>query len=144
MIIFAGAVCIFALLAGSVGPGVRVPVLSFIVLAGLLGGGAHGFLYPALSALLVDVTPEARRASAVGIFSAVCLLGNAVGAVAFGYIAHGVGYTPMWIALAVVMAGGIVASFRLAPGPGAVRAAESPSIARAAPGAAAAELRADR
>jgi len=144
MIIFAAAVCIFALLAGSVGPGVRVPVLSFIVLAGLLGGGAHGFLYPALSALLVDVTPEARRASAVGIFSAVCLLGNAVGAVAFGYIAHGVGYTPMWIALAVVMAGGIVASFRLAPGPGAVRAAESPSTARAVPGAAVAELRADR
>ena len=32
---------------------------------------AHGFLYPALSALLVDVTPERRRGSAVGIFSAV-------------------------------------------------------------------------
>ena len=66
-----------------------MPVLPFLFLAGLLAGAAHGFLYPALSALLVDVTAEARRASAVGIFSAVCLVGNAVGAVAFGYVAHG-------------------------------------------------------
>ena len=48
-------------------------------LAGFLAGGAHGFLYPALSALLVDVTPENRRARAVGTFSSVFLLGNAVG-----------------------------------------------------------------
>lgn len=144
MIIFAAAVCIFALLAGAVGPGVRVPVLPFIFLAGLLGGAAHGFLYPALSALLVDVTPEARRATAVGIFSAVCLLGNAVGAVVFGYIARGAGYTPMWIALAVVMSGGIVASYRLAPGPGVVRVPEILPPTRAAQSAAAAKLSADR
>lgn len=144
MIIFAAAVCIFALLAGAVGPGVRVPVLPFIFLAGLLGGAAHGFLYPALSALLVDVTPEARRAPAVGIFSAVCLLGNAVGAVVFGYLAHGAGYSFMWIALAVVMSGGIVASYRLAPGPGVVRVPEILPPTRAAQSAAAAKLSADR
>jgi MFS family permease len=143
MIIFAAAVCMLALLAGTVGPGVHIRVLPFIFLAGLLAGGAHGFLYPALSALLVDVTPEARRASAVGIFSAVCLLGNAIGAVAFGFIAHAAGYGPMWIALAVVMSGGIVASFRLEPGPGAARVPESLPRARAAP-AATAELPADR
>ena len=144
MIIFAAAVCIFALLAGAVGPGVRVPVLPFIFLAGLLGGAAHGFLYPALSALLVDVTPEARRATTVGIFSAVCLLGNAVGAVVFGYLAHGAGYSFMWIALAVVMSGGIVASYRLAPGPGVVRVPEILPPTRAAQSAAAAKLSADR
>lgn len=144
MIIFAAAVCIFALLAGAVGPGVRVPVLPFIFLAGLLGGAAHGFLYPALSALLVDVTPEARRATTVGIFSAVCLLGNAVGAVVFGYLAHGAGYSFMWIALAVVMSGGIVASYRLAPGPGVVRVPEILPPARAAQSAAATNLSADR
>ena len=147
MIIFAAAVCIFALLAGAVGPGVRVPVLPFLFLAGLLGGAAHGFLYPALSALLVDVTLEARRATAVGIFSAVCLLGNAVGAVAFGYLAHGAGYSVMWTALAVVLSGGIVASFRLAPGAGVVRMSEIVPPERAAQGsqgAAAAELSADR
>ena len=49
---------------------------------------ADGAVSYAQSALLVDVTPEARRATTVGIFSAVCLLGNAVGAVVFGYIAR--------------------------------------------------------
>jgi hypothetical protein len=95
----------------------------------------------------VDVTLEARRATAVGIFSAVCLLGNAVGAVAFGYLAHGAGYSVMWTALAVVLSGGIVASFRLAPGAGVVRMSEIVPPARAAQGsqgAAAAELSADR
>ena len=66
-----------------------MPVLPFLFLAGFLRGRRHGFLYPALSALLVDVTPERRRGSAVGIFSSVFLLGNAVGAMAFGYVAHG-------------------------------------------------------
>ena len=50
----------------------------------------------------------------------------------------------MWIALAVVMAGGIIVSFRLAPGPGAVRVSESLLAPRAGHGAAAAPLSADR
>ena len=116
MAVFASAVCMLALIAGAAQPEVALPVLPFIFLAGLISGGAHGFLYPALSALLVDVTPEARRPSAVGIFSAVTLVGNALGALVFGYIAHGLGYAPMWTVLAVLMGGGIVMSFRLAPG----------------------------
>jgi MFS family permease len=132
MIVFTGAVCMLALLAGTVRPGVRVSVLPFIFVAGLISGAAHGFLYPALSALLVDVTAEARRASAVGIFSAACLVGNALGAIVFGYVAHGLGYAPMWTALAVLMGGGIVMSYRLAPGPGPARAPQKPARARAA------------
>jgi ENTS family enterobactin (siderophore) exporter len=115
MVVFASAVCMLALIAGAARPGVSLPVLPFIFLAGLISGGAHGFLYPALSALLVDVTPEARRPSAVGIFSSVTLVGNAVGALVFGYIAHGLGYAPMWTVLTIFMLGGIVMSFRLAP-----------------------------
>jgi MFS family permease len=126
MVAFAAAVCMLALLAGTVRPGVRIPVLPFVFLAGLISGGAHGFLYPALSALLVDVTAEPRRASAVGIFSAATLVGNAVGAVVFGYVAYRVGYAPMWTALAALMGGGIVLSMRLAGGPGPVRAPDTP------------------
>jgi MFS family permease len=122
MIVFTAAVCMLALLAGTVRPGLPVPVLPFIFLAGLISGGAHGFLYPALSALLVDVTAEARRPTAVGIFSAVCLAGNALGALVFGYVAHGLGYAPMWTVLALLMGGGIVLSFRLAPGDGPMHA----------------------
>ena len=79
MFVQVGAALILALVAIFISPAARVPVLPFLFLAGLLAGGAHGFLYPALSALLVDVTPENRRARAVGTFSSVFLLGNAVG-----------------------------------------------------------------
>ncbi len=58
--------------------------------------------------------------------------------------AHGAGYSFMWIALAVVMSGGIVASYRLAPGPGVVRVPEILPPTRAAQSAAAAKLSADR
>jgi MFS family permease len=91
----------------------RVPVLPFLFLAGLLAGGAHGYLYPALSALLMDVTPEARRASVVGLFSSVILVGHALGSVAFGYVAHGFGYPAMWGALTALLAVGFLLSLRL-------------------------------
>jgi MFS family permease len=96
------------------------PVLPFLVLAGLLAGAAHGFLFPALSALLVDVTPEGRRGSAVGIFSAAVLAGNALGSVSFGYVAHGLGFGAMWGLLTAVLLVGLRASLALGPaGPAA-------------------------
>jgi MFS family permease len=116
MFIQAGATCILALIAILVGPGSSLPVLPFLFLAGFLAGSAHGFLYPALSALLMDVTPERRRASAVGTFSSVVLVGNAVGAMAFGYVAHGLGYRVMWSTLALVLLSGFLVSFRLRVG----------------------------
>jgi MFS family permease len=121
------AACILALLAIFLGPGMDMPVLPFLFLAGFLAGGAHGFLYPALSALLMDVTPEPRRGTVVGIFSSVFLVGNAVGAMVFGYAAHGLGYRLMWSLLTVVLVAGFVVSFRLRVGRRARR------VARAAP-----------
>lgn len=110
----AGA-CILTLVATLVEPHTAVPVLPFLFLAGLMAGAAHGFLYPAMSALLMDVTPEARRGSAVGIFSSVVLTGNAVGAIAFGYVAHGLGYAIMWGTLTALLGFGFAWSARLAP-----------------------------
>jgi MFS family permease len=98
-----------------VGPLVSVSPLSVFFLSGFLTGGAHGFLYPALSALLVDETPEARRGRAVGIFSSCVLLGNTVGAVLSGYIASGLGYGVMFTFLTAVLLGGFVLSLRLKP-----------------------------
>jgi MFS family permease len=114
--------CILAAVAFLVPAHARIPVLPFLFLVGLLAGGAHGFLYPALSALLVDVTAERRRASAVGIFSSVFLVGNALGAMLFGYIAHGVGYPVMWALLTGVLAIGFAVSFRLSATVKVVRA----------------------
>jgi len=110
------ATCMLALVALLFRPALGLPVLPFLFLAGFLAGGAHGFLYPAMSALLMDVTPERRRGSAVGIFSSVFLVGNSIGAIVFGYVAHGLGYPVMWGALTLLLAVGFVASFRLRVG----------------------------
>jgi len=99
------------------GPRFNFPVVPFLFLTGLLAGGAHGFLYPALATLLMDVTPERRRGGAVGIFSAMFLVGNAVGAVVFGHIAHWLGYRVMWSALTVIIIAGFALSFRLRASP---------------------------
>jgi MFS family permease len=112
----AAAAWILAILALVIAPTGRGSVLPFLFLAGFLAGGAHGFLYPALSALVVDVTPERRRASVVGIFSSVFLVGNAFGALVFGHVAHGLGYRIMWATLSGVLAIGFAISFRLGPG----------------------------
>jgi MFS family permease len=116
MFVQSAATCIIALVAILFAPSLHLPVLPFIFLAGFLAGAAHGFLYPAMSALLMDVTPERRRGSAVGIFSSVILLGNSFGAIAFGYVAHGRGYAVMWSALTVLMVLGSVLSVRLRVG----------------------------
>ena len=109
----AGILTAIALL---VRPHMTVPVVPFLFLAGLLAGSAHGFLYPALTALLMDVTPQASRGSVVGIFSAVFLVGNALGSMVFGYVAQGLGYAVMWSTLTFLLLAGFVLSFRLRVG----------------------------
>src|SRR6266571_2841565 len=116
MFIQTGAACMLALVAVFVAPAGSIPILPFLFFAGFMAGGAHGFLYPALSALLMDVTPERRRGSAVGTFSSVVLVGNALGSMAFGYVAQGLGYGVMWSALALLLLTGFLASIRLRVG----------------------------
>ncbi len=113
MFVQAAATGILAALALLIGARATIPVLPFLFLSGLLAGGAHGFLYPALAALLMDETAEARRGSVVGIFSSVFLAGNALGAFLFGYVSHGWGYGVMWSGLTLLLVAGFTASFRL-------------------------------
>jgi MFS family permease len=91
-----------------------IPALPVLVVAGLMSGGAHGFLYPGLAAIVADHAPEARRGAVVGVFSAVFLVGNAGGASAFGYVAHGIGYASMWGLLTALLLAGAGLSLRLA------------------------------
>jgi MFS family permease len=84
-----------------------------LALAGLLAGAAHGLLYPALTALVVDVTPPERRGRVVGVFMAFVLLGQAAGAAGFGHLAHAVGYGPMFGILSLLLAGACAFAFRL-------------------------------
>ena len=108
MFIMAASAALLVCLAFFVGPRVSYPVVPFLFLTGLLAGSAHGFL--------MDVTPEARRGGAVGIFSAVFLVGNALGSIVFGHIAHWLGYRVMWSVLAVLLLTGFMLSFRLREG----------------------------
>jgi MFS family permease len=79
------------------------PVVPILFVAGLISGAAHGFLYPGLAALVTDLTPAARRATAVGVFSSMFLLGQTLGAVTFGAVAHALGYASMWSILTMLL-----------------------------------------
>lgn len=104
---------LLALLGALVTRTSATPVLPVLFLAGLLAGGAHGFLYPALAALVTDTTPSERRAAVVGVFSAVMLVGQTAGAFTFGYVANALGYGSMWALLtALLLLGGLI-SLRL-------------------------------
>ena len=89
------------------------PVVPVLMLAGIVSGAAHGFLYPGLAALVTDDTPPERRASVVGLFSAMFLVGQTAGAFVFGGVAHAAGYTVMWSALTVALIAGSILSTRL-------------------------------
>jgi MFS family permease len=102
---------VLAVLGPLVGRGWPVPPL--LALTGLVAGAAHGLLYPALSALVMDVTPAERRGRVIGVFSAFILSGQAVGAVGFGGLAHLLGYPPMFAMLTVCLAGACALATRL-------------------------------
>jgi len=91
----------------------QTPVVPVLFLAGLLSGGAHGFLYPGLAALVTDQTPAERRGVVVGIFSSVFLTGQTTGAFVFGYITHGIGYAYMWTLLTSLLFAGFALSLKL-------------------------------
>jgi MFS family permease len=78
-----------------------------------VAGAAHGLLYPALTALVVDVTPPDRRGRVVGVFMAFILLGQAGGAAGFGALAHALGYGLMFAVLGLVLVGASALAYRL-------------------------------
>jgi MFS family permease len=116
MLVQATASAILTALALLVDRPAAVPLLPFLLLAGVLAGGAHGFLFPALSALVMDLTHESRRGQAVGIYSSTILSGSALGSMTFGYVIHSLGYGAMFGVLTLLLAGGFAASLRLPRG----------------------------
>ena len=114
MFVQAAATALLAVLGLAVTRTSQTPVLPVLFVAGMMSGGAHGFLYPGLAALVTDLTPDVRRAAVVGVFSAMFLVGQAVGAFLFGYVTHALGYGPMWLALTALLLTGALLSMRLA------------------------------
>jgi predicted MFS family arabinose efflux permease len=87
-----------------------VPLLPLI---GILTGAAHGFLYPALSVLVISITTEQHRGRVVGLFSSAVLLGHTLGAIAMGYVVHAFGYPAMFGFLSFLLFAGAALSLRL-------------------------------
>jgi MFS family permease len=117
MLVQACAAAILAIVAIAAELGTPVPALPFLCLAGIIAGGGHGFLYPALAALVTDVTSDVRRSAVVGLFSSVFLTGNALGTFAFGFVAHGLGYGAMWAILTAILVAGFLLSVKLVAAP---------------------------
>ena len=113
MFVQTGATVLLALLGFVVSRTSLTPVVPVLFVAGLLSGGAHGLLYPGLAALVTDHAPEDRRGVIIAMFSAVFLVGQTVGAFAFGYITHAIGYAFMWTMLASLLLLGAALSMSL-------------------------------
>jgi MFS family permease len=113
MFVQASGPAMLAALAVLVGRLPWLPAVPVLTVVGLMSGGAHGFLYPALAALVADQAPAGRRAAVVGVFSAMQLVGQTAGSMACGYVAHAAGYAVMWSALAALLLIGSVLSVGL-------------------------------
>jgi MFS family permease len=83
------------------------PGTLFFFGAGL--GLAHGFIYPALNAMLLDDTDAGRRGLVMVVYNGSFQLGFAVSALSFGWVAERFGYPAVFVTCAALSAtGGLV------------------------------------
>jgi len=86
-----------------------------IELAALLGGIGHGYLYPALSALIIERTPINAMARASSIYTSLYDFGYMSGPYLSGAIATGFGYPVMFIISGAMLLAGAVIYLVLEP-----------------------------
>jgi len=80
-----------------------------LVIAGIFFGAGHGLFYPAIYALVIDLTPDEDRGKAVSICSVAFTFGGMLGVFAYGVTAELEGFRTMFaIAGAVCTAGFLV------------------------------------
>ncbi len=103
----------------AIGPSLAVLAVGLALLAGtgrfglldiaaLIGGIGHGYLYPALSALVIARTPRASTGRSSSIYSSLYDLGAMAGPYLLGVVAVTFGYGPMFIvAGSMALAGAI-------------------------------------
>jgi MFS family permease len=67
-----------------------------LILAGVFFGLGHGLFYPAIYALVIDLSPEADRGKAVSICSVAFTFGGMLGVFIYGVIAEAWGFRLMF------------------------------------------------
>jgi MFS family permease len=83
-----------------------------LVLVGVINGTAHGFLYPAASAMAFDLAPAAGRGKALAVFNCAILAGGMAGAIGFGWLAELMGYRLGFACLGLTLGFGAAAFWR--------------------------------
>jgi MFS family permease len=68
-----------------------------VAIAGALCGAGHGFIFPILTALMIDRAPDAGRGSAMSSFTALFDIGTLVGGPILGAIIDTAGWGPMYV-----------------------------------------------
>lgn len=86
-----------------------------VALVGVVSGAGHGFLFPSLSALILDRAGTEKGGMAMAMFTGAFDMGLVVGAAAFGFVAEHLGYTAMFSSAAAFTAGGALFFFTQDP-----------------------------
>ena len=74
-----------------------------LLVVGVLTGMAHGLLFPALSAYVIDLSGSEERAQALGAFSTAILLGGGLASFVFGVMAERLGYPSIFLSAAGIV-----------------------------------------
>jgi len=80
---------------------------TILVVAGLMSGCGHGFLYPCLNALVIRDEPVHIRGKVTGIFTGGIDAGAFVGAIILGYIGEWAGYRALFFAAGLALLTGL-------------------------------------
>lgn len=99
-----------AMLAMAAGVGVLAAAHGDIavIVAGVLCGAGHAFVFPIVSALVVERSQERERGAALATFTALFDLGLFIGGPLFGLVLAASDYTTMFTLAGVIASGGAV------------------------------------
>jgi len=75
-----------------------------VAIAGAFCGAGHGFIFPILTALLVDRAPDTDRGSAMSFFTALFDVGTLIGGPLLGAIIDSAGWGPTYVATGAALA----------------------------------------
>ncbi|OGP78309.1 MAG: hypothetical protein A2Z13_10790 [Deltaproteobacteria bacterium RBG_16_64_85] len=86
-----------------------------LCLVAVVSGTGHGFLFPSLSALILDRAGEEKGGIAMAMFTGAFDMGGVIGAAAFGFVAEHLGYAVMFCSAAAITGAGALFFFTQDP-----------------------------
>jgi len=92
----------FALFAAGVLLIIVEPVEHLYFLSAIVAGGAHGILFPSMTAMALDAHPARFRGTVTSVFTAVLELGFAGGSFILGVVVSVWGYRTMFVSASII------------------------------------------